>query len=123
MAEDKIFKYKGKTLEELKALSVKELAELLPSSQRRKINRGFTEQEVKLLAKIEANEKNIKTHCRDMIVLPNMVGLKIGVYSGKEFVQVLIVEDYIGLRLGELVLTRKIAAHSGAGAKKTVVRK
>ena len=121
--DDQIFKYKGKTLDELKALSMEELSILLPSSQRRKIKRGFTEQEQKLLDKIKKGEKNIKTHCRDMIILPEMIGLKIGIYNGREFISVNLVADLIGLRLGELAGTRKIVSHSGAGAKKTVVRK
>ncbi len=41
MAEDKIFKYKGKTIDELKALSLEEFALLVPSTLRRKINRGW----------------------------------------------------------------------------------
>ncbi len=123
MSSDKVFRYRGKTLEELKAMSLEEFAELLPARERRKIKRGFTEQEQKLLKKIRNNEKNIKTHCRDMIILPEMVGVKIGVYNGKEFVEVIIVEEMIGHRLGEFSLTRKLVKHSGVGAKRTVVRK
>ena len=123
MAEEKVFSFRGKSLEELQKLSVKELAELLPSRTRRKINRGFTEQEQIFLKRVEAGEKKIKTHCRDMIVLPNMVGLKIGIYTGREFLEVLIVADMIGMRLGELAMSRKIAVHTTMGAKRTVVRK
>ena len=124
MENDKIFRYKGKTLEELKKMDLKELALLFFFIFRRKINRGFTEQEQKLLKKIRNNEKNIKTHCRDMVVLPEMVGFTIGVYNGKEFVPVKIVEEMIGHRLGEFSLTRKIAKHSGVVAKKkTTLRK
>ena len=123
MAEDKIFKYKGKTLDELKALELKDLALLFPSDLRRKIKRGFTEPEEKLLKKFRNNEKNIKTHVRDAIVLPEMVGTKIGIYNGKEFVDVLLVEDLIGLRLGELAPTRPIAIHTTMGSKKGDIRK
>lgn len=124
MAEDRIFKYRGKLLEDLQALSVEEFSKLLPSAERRKIKRGFTLQEEKLLEKIKTGEKNIKTHCRDMIVLPSMVGLKIGIYNGKEFVQITLVDDMIGCRFGELAPTRVIGVkHSGGGAKKAEVRK
>ncbi len=124
MAEEKIFKYKGKTLDELKVMSMKDFALLLPSNVRRKIKRGFTEQEEILLKSIKSGKKNIRTHLRDMIVLPEMVGLKIHIYNGKEFVQVNIVGEMIGMRFGELVPTRKIAQHSsGGGTKKTSVRK
>jgi small subunit ribosomal protein S19 len=123
MAEEKIFKYRGKTLEELKSLNLEELMELFPSSIRRKLKRGFSHQEQIVLDKLKAGKKNIKTHARDMIVLPEMVGKKIQIYSGKEFVSVTIIEEMIGLRFGELVPTRPVAKHSGGGAKKTSIRK
>lgn len=124
MANDKLFKFKGKTIDELKALSLEEFATLIDSTKRRKLKRGFTEQENKLLAKIRSNEKNIKTHCRDMIVLPEMIGLTIGIYTGKEFTEVRFVDEMVGLRFGELAPSRKIGVqHAGGGAKKTDVRK
>jgi len=123
MAEDKVFKYKGKTLEELQSLEIKDLAILFPSDLRRKIMRGFTEQENKLLKKFSENQKNIKTHCRDMIVLPSMVGTRISVYNGKEFIVVNLVAELIGMRLGELAPTRPIAVHTTMGSKKGDVRK
>ena len=109
--DDKVFRYRGKTVEELQNLSLEEFVSLLPSRIRRKFSRGLTEEEQKLLNKINANEKNIKTHCRDFIVLPSMVGMKISIYNGKEFVAVTILEEMIGMRLGELAPTRKIAKH------------
>lgn len=124
MAEEKIIMYRGKTLEELKAMSMEKFSELLGSDQRRKLRRGLTEQENKLLKKIRENQKNIKTHCRDMIVLPEMVGVKLSIYTGKEYVTVELGEEMIGLRLGELAPSRKIGVtHSGGGAKRTEVRK
>jgi small subunit ribosomal protein S19 len=123
MAEDKLFKYRGKTLEELKTMSFEDFTKLLPSILRRKVSRGFSEQEQILLANIRAGGKKFKTHCRDMIVLPEMVGLKMSIYSGKEFVELNIVEEMIAMRFGELVPTRKIATHTSMGAKRTTVRK
>lgn len=117
MEEKKVFKFKGKTLEELKELSINELAELFPSRIRRKIMRGFTEQEKTFLDKLRAGESDLKTHCRGMIVLPEMVGHKISIYNGKSFVPVEISEGMVGLRLGELAPTRKIGAAKG-GKKK-----
>jgi len=111
----KEFTYKGKTLEELKKMSIDELAEILPARQRRSLKRGFTEYQKKLLKKIRKGEKNIKTHCRDMIILPEMVGLTIKVHNGKEFVDVKIVPEMIGHYLGEFALTRKKVEHSAPG--------
>ena len=123
MAEDKIFKYKGKTLEELQAMKIEEFSLLLPSSLRRKVNRGFTEQEIKFLDKIKNGVKHIKTHERNLFVMPSMVGVKIGIHNGKEFVDVTIVQEMIGHRFGEFAMTRKIAKHTTMGAKRSVVRK
>jgi len=111
----KEFTYRGKTIEELKKLSLNELAALMPARQRRTLKRELTEQQKILLQKIRKNESNIETHCRDMIILPEMVGKTIKVYSGKEFIPVIIVEEMIGHYLGEFVLTRKRVEHSAPG--------
>ena len=73
----KEFLYRGKTIDELKQLSIDEFAHLVPSRERRKIKRGFTEIEKKLIEKLAANKRNTKTHCRDMIILPEMIGKNI----------------------------------------------
>lgn len=111
----KEFTFRGKTVDELKKLSLNELSRLLASRQRRTIKRGFTEQQKILLKKLRSNEKNIETHCRDMIILPEMVGAAIKVHQGKEFVQVIIEPEMIGHYLGEFALTRKRVAHSAPG--------
>lgn len=111
----KEFTFKGKTLEELKKMSLIELAQLVPARQRRTIKRGFTEQQKILLKKISRNEKNIETHCRDMIVLPEMIGRAIRVHQGREFVTVMMEPEMIGHCLGEFALTRKKVSHSAPG--------
>lgn len=111
----KEFVFRGKTLEELKKISVNELAQLLASRQRRTLKRGFTEQQKILLKKIRSNTKNIETHCRDMVILPEMVGMTIKVHHGKEFIPVMIEPEMIGHCLGEFALTRKKVAHSAPG--------
>ena len=111
----KEFTYKGKTLEELKKMSSNELAQMLTARQRRTIKRGFTEQQKILLKKIRSSEKNIETHCRDMTILPEMIGTTIKIHQGKEFTPVLIEPDMVGHYLGEFVLTRKKVSHSAPG--------
>lgn len=117
----KEFTFKGKTIDDLKKLSINELAQLLTARERRTIKRGFTEQQKILIKKIKSDGKNIKTHCRDMIILPEMIGKTIKVHQGREFVPVMIEADMIGRYLGEFVLTRKKVAHSapGIGATKS----
>lgn len=106
---------KGKTFEELKKMGLNELSQLLTSRQRRTIKRGMTGQQKILLKKIRLNEKNIETHCRDMIILPEMVGTIIKVHQGREFVPVAIEAEMIGHYLGEFALTRKRVAHNAPG--------
>ncbi len=117
----KEFSYRGKTLKELQELSLKELMLLLPSNQRRKFRRGFTEQEKKFLERIRSGKKNVRTHCRDMIVLPEMVGMTIKVHNGKSFEDLMVQEEMIGHRFGEFAITRKRLTHSapGIGATKS----
>lgn len=128
--EWKKFKYRGRTLEELLKMQLTELAKLLPARARRSLMRGLTPQQKKLLAKVKkirrmATEGEIdklpviKTHARDMIVLPEMVGLTIAVYNGKEFVPVKISPEMIGHYLGEFSQTTKAVQHGEPGLKAT----
>ncbi len=106
--------YRGKTLDELKSMSLEEFAKLVKSRARRKILRGFTEEEKKLLKRLKSKDE-VRTHRRDMIILPEMVGKKIHIHNGKEFVAVEIVPEMIGHRLGEFAQTRKRVQHSSPG--------
>ena len=117
----KEFKYRGKTLEELKNLSVEELMPLLPSRIRRTLKRGLTVRQNKLYSDIQKAQKGdtIRTHCRDMIVLPNFVGHTIHVHNGKEFQRVDVSENMIGHYLGEFALTRQKVKHTGPGVGAT----
>ncbi|ADI32528.1 30S ribosomal protein S19 [Staphylothermus hellenicus] len=125
--EWKKFRYRGKTLEELLNMPMDEFIELLPARQRRSLKRGLTMAQVKLLAKIrKVRQKKltgkkaiIKTHVRDMIILPEMVGLTIAVYNGKEFIPVRIVPEMIGHYLGEFSPTTKRVQHGEPGLKAT----
>ncbi|MBI2664750.1 30S ribosomal protein S19 [Candidatus Woesearchaeota archaeon] len=111
----KEFTFRGKTLEELKALNIKEFAALLNSRQKRSLTRGLTPQQAILLKNFRNDDKNIKTHCRDMIILPEMVSKIAGVHNGKEFVRINIIPEMLGHYLGEFVATRKKVTHHAPG--------
>jgi len=111
----KVFYFHGKTVDELKKMSLNEFAKLLPSRMRRSIKRGLSEKQKKFLEKLRKSEKPVKTHCRDMIVLPEMVGKTVMVHAGKEWIKVEITPERIGHYLGEFALTRKKVTHSGPG--------
>ncbi len=111
----KEFFYRGKNIQELQKLSIEEFAKLVPARERRKIKRGFTEVEKKLLASLKANEKDPKAQCRDMIIIPEMVGKIVKVHNGKEWVMLSLEPEMIAHRLGEFAQTRKQVRHSAPG--------
>ena len=117
----KEFAFQGLSLEEVQELSIEELMPLLPSRIRRTLTRGLTAKQDKLLTDIEKAEQgdNIRTHCRDMIILPSFVGHTINVYNGKEFQRVDIQPNMIGHYLGEFALTRSKVKHTGPGVGAT----
>ena len=116
----KIFEYRGKPLTELEGMSLENLFKLFNSRQRRSLTRGITDGKRKLIqemkdAKAGKNKNPIKTHVRDLIVLPYMVGVTVNVFSGKEFQAVNIVPEMIGHYLGEYVITNKRVSHGAPG--------
>lgn len=123
--EWKKFRYRGKTLDELLNMPMDEFIKLLPARQRRSLKRGFTENQRRLLEKIRKYkrsgkiDKTIKTHVRDMIVLPEMIGLKFAVYNGKEFIEFQVTPEMLGHYLGEFSITTKKVEHGEPGLKAT----
>lgn len=117
----KEFTYRGKTLEELKKLGVREFAKYLRSRQRRTALRQFQKiEEFISRAKVKMNKKDVvRTHQRDLIVVPEMVGMKIQVYNGRNFIAVNIIEEMLGHKLGEFALTRARIKHGKAGVGAT----
>ncbi len=112
------YTYHGYNLEALQAMSMEELLPLMPSGARRKVLRGFTAGEEDVRAKIVAGD-GVRTHIRSMIILPEMVGKKVAIYSGKEFVEVEIPVEGIFHYFGEFALTRKKVSHGSAGVGAT----
>ncbi|HIH61956.1 MAG TPA: 30S ribosomal protein S19 [Methanobacteriales archaeon] len=118
------FSYRGYQLNELQKMPLDDVIKLFPSRQRRSLRRGFLPRQKKLLEKVRKVKKEmektgrqpiIRTHCRDMIILPEMVGLTFGVYNGKDFVEVKIQPEMIGHYLGEFAPTRKKVEHGDPG--------
>lgn len=117
----KEFMYRGLSIEELQKLSIEELLPLLPSRIRRSLRRGLTKRQDKLLHDIEKGEKGdtIRTHLRDMVILPSFVNHIVDVYNGNEFQRINIQPDMVGHYLGEFALTRKKVKHTGPGVGAT----
>jgi len=127
MSEQKMpkkeFTYRGHTTEELQGMSMDEFIKLLPSRQRRSLQRGLNAGQRILLENIRRAQKGqnegetavTKTHARDMIILPEMVGATILVHNGKEFTPVEILPEMIGCYLGEFSITNKPVRHGSPG--------
>lgn len=117
----KEYTYRGKTVEELKKLDVREFARYLTSRARRTVLRQFQyiEDFVAHAKSRVAKKRPIRTHQRDIIVVPEMVGMRIQVYKGNGFEPVLIVPEMLGHRLGEFSQTRGKIKHGSAGVGAT----
>jgi small subunit ribosomal protein S19 len=125
----KEFTYRGYALEELQKMSMDDFIKLLPSRKRRSLLRVPPEEQRKLMVKLrkarKAMEKGekmmVKTHCRETVILPEMVGLTIHVHNGKEFAAVEITPKKLGHVLGEFAVTNKKVVHGipGIGASKS----
>ncbi len=117
----KQFTFRGKSIEQLKELDVREFAKHVKSRTRRAILRQFQtiENFVSRAKKKVENSKPIKTHKRTMIIVPQMVGMKIQVYNGHEFIPIEIINQMLGHRLGEFSATRGKVKHGAAGIGST----
>ncbi|MCA9487654.1 MAG: 30S ribosomal protein S19 [Nanoarchaeota archaeon] len=117
----KEFKFRGKTLEELKKLDVREFATLLRSRERRTVLRQFQDLEnfVQRAKSKEGKNKKIRTHKRHLVIVPELVGMKMQVYNGREFVNFEVTGEMLGHRFGEFAPTRARIKHTKAGVGAT----
>ena len=111
------FTYRGKTLDELKKLDTREFAKLVGADYRRALMRHFdvAEKFVKKCQQRFEEGKQIRTHLRSLVIVPNMVGYEIGIHNGKEFVKIKIIPEMLGHRLGEFSVTRGKVEHGAPG--------
>jgi small subunit ribosomal protein S19 len=112
------FLYRGRKISDLAKLSIDELAELLPARQRRSIKRGISKEHKKLLTNLRG-QGSVRTHLRDMVILPEMVGKSIEIYNGKSFEKVDVMPEMVGHYFGEFALTRGRVQHGAAGVGAT----
>nr|AGH70199.1 40S ribosomal protein S15 [Placozoa sp. H4] len=120
----KKFTYRGVDLDQLCEMTREDLAQLLDARARRRFQRGLKRKELGLLKRLRKAKKNcpelekpecVKTHLRNMIVLPEMVGNVVGIYNGKTFNQVEIKAEMVGHYLGEFSITYKPVKHGRPG--------
>ena len=115
----KEFLFRGHTMDELLAMPFDEILELLPSRARRTYVRGLNYEQQLLFDKLKDAEEPVRTHRRDIPIIPQFVGKTVSIYNGKEFKDVEIKPEMIGHFLGEFAVTRKGPQHSGPGVGAT----
>lgn len=118
MSTRRVFQYRGFTLDELRQKSMDDFISLLPSRQRRSLTRGMSTQHIKLMERImvsKDSKKPVRTHCRDFIILPELIDAIVQVYNGREFLRVNLLPEMLGHYLGEYAPTCKQVKHSAPG--------
>ncbi len=117
----KEFTYRGMSVEELKKLDVREFAKFLKSRQRRTVLRQFQKVEnfINKAREKQRKDKKIRTHQRDLVIVPQMIGMKISVYNGNNFIPVDVIGEMLGHKFGEFAPTRNRVKHGSAGVGAT----
>merc|ERR1712039_637494 len=115
------YSYRGVDLDKLLDMSNQDLMELFRARQRRKFSRGIKRKPISLLKKTKRETaygdkpEAVKTHLRNMVIVPEMIGSVVGVYNGKQYINVEIKPDMVGHYLAEFSITYKPTKHGRAG--------
>ncbi len=118
------FRFRGLNVDQLKNLSIEALLPLLNARLRRsldkRVGKYMNDEKRKLRERIKKvregnSNETIRTHVRDMIILPDMVGITINIHNGKDFSPITIKPEMIGHYLGEYSITNKRVQHGAPG--------
>ncbi len=116
----KEFTYRGNTLDEMLKMPLADVLNLLPSRARRSYRRGLNREQQAFVERLRSsNGETVKTHRREIFILPEFVGKKVSVYNGKEYKDIEIKAEMIGHAIGEFAPTRRFTRHSGPGVGAT----
>ena len=116
--------YRGVEIDKLLEMDLENVIKMFKSGQRRRFKRGVAPKYDRLIKKIKTSVKNtphgekpkaVKTHLRNAIIMPEMVGGIAEVYSGKYWTPVEIKAEMIGQYLGEFSMTYKPVKHGKVG--------
>jgi small subunit ribosomal protein S15e len=118
------FTFRGIELDQLLDLTTEELKDLISARARRRMSRGLKRKPLALIKRLRQAKKEaapgekprgVKTHLRDMIIVPEMIGSIIGIYIGKMFCGVEMKPEMIGMYLAEFAVTYKPVRHGRPG--------
>ena len=116
--------YRGIELDKLLEMPQEEVVNLFCAKNRRSFKRNRRGSHTRLIKKLKKSVKDapygekpkgVKTHLRNMIVTPDMVGSVVEVYGGKYWTPVEVRADMCGYYLGEFSLTYKPIRHGKVG--------
>ena len=104
-------------MDELQAMGIADFAKLCDARARRSLKKGYDKKVLKSVEKKKGDPKAkpIRTHNRDLVVVPSMIGAQFAIYRGNTFERLDITEKMLGHYLGEFVFTRKRLQHGKAG--------
>ena len=109
---------------DFRALSPVSQVDLVHARARRRLQRGIKKKGTALLKKLRKKKKEcgpydkpdvVKTHLRDMLIMPEMIGSVVGVHNGKVFTSVEVKADMVGHYLGEFSISYKPVRHGRPG--------
>eukprot|EP01130_Rhizamoeba_saxonica_P000579 TRINITY_DN10546_c0_g1_i1.p1 TRINITY_DN10546_c0_g1~~TRINITY_DN10546_c0_g1_i1.p1 ORF type:complete len:155 (-),score=37.71 TRINITY_DN10546_c0_g1_i1:105-539(-) len=117
------FSYRGVDLENLLDLSNEQLVDLFPARARRRFSRGLDYKSIALIKKLRKAKREagsekpalVRTHLRNLIIVPEMIGSVVGVHNGAFYTTVEIRSEMIGHYLGEFAITYKPVKHGRPG--------
>ncbi|OVA05319.1 Ribosomal protein S19/S15 [Macleaya cordata] len=118
------FSFRGVDLDALLDMSTDELVKLFHARARRRFQRGLKRKPMALIKKLRKAKREappgekpepVRTHLRNMIIVPEMIGSIIGVYNGKTFNQVEIKPEMISHYLAEFSISYKPVKHGRPG--------
>ncbi|CAL1412703.1 unnamed protein product [Linum trigynum] len=120
----KKFSFRGVDLDALLDMSTDDLVTLFTARARRRFQRGLTRKPMALIKKLRKAKREatpgekpqpVRTHLRNMIIVPEMIGSVIGIYNGKMFNQIEVKPEMIGHYLAEFSITYKPIKHGRPG--------
>lgn len=121
------FSFRGIDLDALLDLPMDQFVELVHARARRRLSRGLKAKPMALIKKLRKAKKEctdvhskpeiVKTHLRDMIVVPEMIGSVVGVYNGKVFNAIEIKPEMVGHYLAEFSISYKPVKHGRPGMR------
>lgn len=118
------FTFRGVDLDALLDLTSEQLMELVHARARRRFSRGLKKKGMSLVKKLRKAKKEcgaydkpdtVKTHLRNMIIVPEMIGSVVGVHNGKVFTSVEVKADMVGHYLAEFSISYKPVRHGRPG--------